>query len=469
MRRRSLAIAALACASLSLGLFDRPARAKAPNIVFVIADDLRFDGVGCAGNPNARTPAIDRLADEGLRLTNFFVTTPLCSPSRASFLTGLYPHTHRVINNDKLGHDVISHTLNTFPRMLREAGYETAFIGKWHMGFDDSRRPGFDRWISFKGQGLYVQPVVNEDGAQIQLDGYMTDYLNKKAVEFVESPREKPFLLYLSHKGVHFPFIPAERHESLYQGVRPTPPPSVSDDRKGKPAMTRKADRVDRLDLEGVAPEPAEPSRSRAPGDPDEAVRDQMRCLASIDEGVGQIVEALGRRGILDETVVIFTSDNGFLHGEHGVYNNKRWAYEESVRVPFVMRYPPLVRPGTVRDGLVLNVDLAPTLLDLAGVEPRATFQGRSFVPIVRDPKADWRDAILLEHFVEKVGNVPKWQAVRTDRWKLIHYPDLDGMDELYDLRDDPGEVTNRIADPEAAGSLRSLRAELQARLRATR
>src|SRR3954447_8643499 len=183
--------------------------AKRPNIVFVIADDLRYDALSCTGNPHARTPHIDRLAAEGLLLKNFFVTTPLCSPSRASFLTGLYPHKHLVVNNDKLGLDVISHTLYTFPRMLREAGYETAFIGKWHMGLDDSRRPGFDRWISFKGQGLYVQPVVNVDGHQQQLDGYMTDHLNRWAVEFVERPRDRPFLLYLSHKGVHAPLIPA--------------------------------------------------------------------------------------------------------------------------------------------------------------------------------------------------------------------------------------------------------------------
>src|SRR4051812_23814193 len=205
-------------------------RAPAPprrNIVFVIADDLRYDGLGCTGSPFARTPHIDRLAAEGLRLTNFFCCTPLCSPSRASFLTGLYPHRHGVVNNDRVGLDVISHTLYTFPRMLREAGYETGFVGKWHMGLDDSRRPGFDTWVSFKGQGLYRDPVVNVNGEQRQLDGYMTDHLNRWAVEFVRKPRAKPFCLYLSHKAVHIPYLPAPRHEKLYSDVKPALPPSA--------------------------------------------------------------------------------------------------------------------------------------------------------------------------------------------------------------------------------------------------
>ena len=194
-----------------------------------------------------------------------------------------------------------------------------------------------------------------------------------------------------------------------------------------------------------------------------------MRCLASVDEGLGLLLAALEKRGILDNTVVIFTSDNGFLHGEHGVYDNKRWAYEESIRVPFVMRYPPLVPPRTVRDPMVLNVDLAPTLLELAGIKPQVAFHGRSFLPILRDPAAGGRASVLLEHFEEKVGAVPNWQAVRTGRWKYIRYPNLEGMDELYDLEGDPGEVTNRVADPDLRSTLRELRDELDSLLRSTR
>jgi N-acetylglucosamine-6-sulfatase len=470
MKPRLISVLTIAVVCLVMSPGVRAAEAKRPNIVFILADDLRYDALGCTGNPHVRTPHIDRLAAEGLLFKNFFVATPLCSPSRASFLTGLYPHAHRVINNDKLGLDVISHTLYTFPRMLREAGYETAFIGKWHMGLDDTRRPGFDLWISFKGQGLYLDPVVNIDGIPRQLDGYMTDHLNRWAVEFVEKSHTKPFALVLAHKGVHAPFIPAPRHEHLYGDVRPVVPPNARDDLEGKPAMTRKLERIDPFELEGVAPEPAEPSRGRRTGDPAEVVRNQMRCLASVDEGVGQLLDALKRRGLLDETVVIVTADNGYLHGEHGLYNTKYWPYEESIRVPFVVRYPPLFRPGTVREELLLNVDLAPTLLDLAGVEPRVKFHGRSFVPLLGEPSGSWRTAILAEFFPEKVNpRVPAWQAVRTERWKYIHYPRLEGMDEIYDLAADPGELSNRIGDPGAAVPLEQLQGSLKSLLEASR
>lgn len=466
MLRRPWIVSAL----IVVGLGGRAVGADRPNIVFVIADDLRFDGLGCTGNPEMKTPHIDRLAAEGLLLKNFFAVTPLCSPSRASFLTGLYPHAHRVYNNDKLGIDVVSHTLHTFPRMLREAGYETAFIGKWHMGLDDSRRPGFDHWISFKGQGLYLDPVVNIDGVPKQLDGYMTDHLNRFAVEFVEKPHDRPFALYLAHKGVHAPYIPAPRHEPLYSDYQPSTPPSASDDLSGKPVMTRKVERADPFETEGTAPEPAEPDRGRGRRGHAEVIRNQMRCLASVDEGVGQLLDALKERGVLDDTVVIFTADNGFLHGEHGQYDTKRWAYEESIRVPFVMRYPPLIRPGTVRDPMVLNVDVAPTLLELAQAKPVARFHGRSFLPLLREPVEGWRTSILTEYFLEKTApRVPSWQSLRTDRWKYIHYPGFDGMDELYDLVSDPGEVTNRLADPGVRDTLRALQDELKSQLDSTR
>jgi N-acetylglucosamine-6-sulfatase len=469
--RVKAALTLLSCVILLSGGPCRPAEAGArrPNIIFVITDDQRWDSLGVTGHPFARTPNIDRLAREGALFTNFFATTPLCSPSRASFLTGQYAHAHKVTNNDRVGLDVISHTLMTFPRRLREAGYETAFIGKWHMGLDDSRRPGFDTWVSFKGQGIYLDPVVNVEGRVRQLDGHMTDWLNRWALEFVRRPHRKPFLLYLSHKALHTPYLPAKRHESLYAGARYLPPPSAADDLSGKPVLRRAVEPVDWATAEGVAPEPPESRRGRGT-DRDSVVRDQLRTLAAVDEGVGALVRALKRSGQLDNTVIVYTSDNGYLLGEHGQFDNKRFAYEESIRVPLVVRYPKAVAPGTRVEALALNVDVAPTLLELAGAEPLEKVHGRSLLPLLGGRPAAWRESFLAEYFLEKVApRTPAWQAVRTARWKYIRYTELEGMDELYDLAADPHEMRNLIDDPAALPALGEMKAELERLKQATR
>jgi len=454
----------LCCATMLTGILCRAADAQTrrPNIIFIITDDQRWDSLGVTGHRFATTPHLDRLAREGALFTNFFTTTPLCSPSRASFLTGQYAHAHRITNNDRLGLDVISHTLMTFPRRLREAGYETAFIGKWHMGLDDSRRPGFDHWISFKGQGIYLDPVVNINGRQRQLDGYMTDWLNRWALEFVNRPHPKPFMLYLSHKALHTPYLPAKRHESLYGGAKYVPPASADDDLSGKPVLRRAIEPVDWAKLEGVAPEPPESRRGRGT-DRDSVVRDQLRSLAAVDEGVGRLLRALQRRGELDRTVIVFTGDNGYLLGEHGQFDNKRFAYDESIRVPFIIRYPKVVKAGTKIDALALNIDVAPTLLSLAGAEPLEKVHGQSLVPLLNNSRALWRESFLAEYFLEKVApRAPSWQAVRTTRWKYIHYPELEAMDELYDLRADPHEVRNLVDEPASQPVVHQLKAELQ-------
>lgn len=450
-------------------LAARPAARDArPNIVFVILDDLRHDYLGCTGHPFARTPNLDRIAREGVTFTNFFTAVPLCSPSRASFLTGLYPHAHRIINNDKHGLGEISHTLLTFPRILRESGYESAYIGKWHMGFDDTRRPGFDHWVSFHAQGLYIDPVVNVNGERRQMRGYMTDILNDEAERFLDRPHSRPFVMFLGHKAVHYPYLPAPRHEALYGNAKYRPPHVPPEDLAGKPAMRRAVEPVDVLRIEGATPEPQESRRGR-PEDPDAVVRDQARCLASVDEGMGRIFQALERRGVLDNTLLIFTSDNGYLMGEHGEFDQKRWAYEESIRLPFVARFPKLIPAGSRREQMALSIDVAPTLLELAGVRPYNRMHGRSLVPVLRDAAAPLRDAFLVEHYAEKiVPKVPDWQAVRTKEWKYIHYPTLDGMDELYNLADDPREIRNLIAAPASAGALSRMREELARQLRET-
>ncbi len=421
------------------------AQGSTPNIVFILVDDLRWNALGCTGHPFVRTPHIDRLAKEGALFRNAFVTTPLCSPSRASFLTGQYVRTHGIRDNGDNGPR--SHQLVTFPRLLHDSGYETGYVGKWHMGHDGSPRPGFDRWVSFEGQGQHVDPTLNLDGEARPVQGYLTDILTDYSVEFLRRPRTRPFCLYLGYGAVHGPFVPAERHQTLYSD-RPIPrTPNARDKNEGKPALNRPIDNE---------PTPGPGRRKR-----DETIRNQLRMLAAIDEGLGKILDALTENCRLDDTMVVFTSDNGFFWGEHGL-GDKRWAYEESIRIPLLVRLPGQVRAGTRIDAMALNVDIAPTFLELAGSARPRDMQGESLLPLLRGQGTSRRESVLLEYFMEpRYRRAPTWQAVRTERWKLIRYPQLAGADELYDLREDPGEMENRLADPAAAATLKHLRAEL--------
>ena len=410
--RLRLAIVAIVLIALAPGVLAGETGAR-PNIVFILVDDIRWDAFGCMGHPFVKTPNIDRIAKEGVLFKNFFVSIPLCSPSRGSFLTGQYAHTHGVIDNTD--HSALSHQLDTFPRRLHDAGYETAFFGKWHMGNDDTPRPGFDHWMSFKGQGVYENPNLNIDGKETRVEGYITDILNEGALKFVKQPHTKPFLLYVGHKAVHDPFTPADRHQDLYDGDVIPRPPSVDDDLKGKPVLTRK-----------VEPAPsATPNEKRAAKSfddeaevplgklPERTVRQQLRTLMAVEEGVGQLLKALEENGQLDNTFFIFTSDNGFFWGEHHL-GDKRWAYEESIRDPLFIRYPKLIKAGTTREQIALNIDIAPTLLELAGARIPATFQGKSLLPLLKSADANWRSAALFEYFHEKrYLRRPTWQAVR--------------------------------------------------------
>lgn len=424
-----------------------------PNIVFILMDDLRWDDLACAGHPFMQTPNIDRIAREGALFRNAFATTPLCSPSRASFLTGRYPHAHGIIDNTD--RSAQSHRLVTFPLLLHEAGYETAYVGKWHMGVDDSRRPGFDEWVSVKGQGTYIDPELNENGRTARVAGYVTDIFNDRAVAFLKRPHTQPFLLYVAHKAVHPDliqyadgrlsdpsagnFIPAERHKLLYAGLPVPRRPNCKDSLEGKPALSRS--------IEGV------PRLGPATGTSDETVRNRLRVLAAVDEGVGRIFEALEQTGALDHTLVIFTSDHGYFYGEHGLSVERRLAYEESIRIPLLMRYPPLVRAGARPEAMVLSLDLAPTLLELGKAAIPDNMHGRSLVPLLSGGGWSPRDAFLIEYFSDtvfpRVRNMG-YQAVRTERWKYIHYTELDDMDELYDLEADQYEMHNLIAQSAA-------------------
>ena len=441
-----------------------------PNIVVVLVDDLRWDEIGCAGHPFVRTPNIDRIAAEGVRFRNAFCTTPLCSPVRACLLTGLHTHHHGILDN--INRSEQSHRLKTFPHALQRAGYETAYVGKWHMGNDDTARPGFDYWVSMRGQGTSFDPSLNVDGKRQSFSGHTTDVLNEKAVAFVARRRDKPFCLYVAHKALHpeltqrddgsitdakaAHFLPAKRHRQLYSNAAIPRRLNVMDFAKGKPALLRK--------IEGVPP------LGLSTGTDDDTIRDRLRMLAAVDEGVGQLFDALDSSGQLDNTVFVFTSDHGYWYGEHGLSVERRLAYEEAVRVPLLVRYSKLMdegglRAGSVIDDFALSIDLAPTLIELSGTSAKMSVDGRSLVPLLRGKRPqDWRTSFLIQYNTDTVFprvNKMGYRAIRTQRWKHIRYLELDGMDELYDLRNDPYEMSNLIQDPASQETLKTLKAEL--------
>lgn len=440
------------------------ARERPPNILVILVDDLRWDDLGCSGHPFSKTPNIDRIASEGARFLNAFSTTPLCSPSRASLLTGLYPHAHGIIDNTD--RSAQSHRLATFPQALRREGYHTAFVGKWHMGNDDSPRMGFDRWVCLKGQGSTFDPELNIDGNQLKEAGYVTDILHLHALEFLKAARNKPFLLYFAHKALHpetiqradgslsdpnaTNFIPAERHKNLYTGQPIARRPSALESPKGKPALERP--------LDGL------PSLGPRTGSSDESILGRLRMLAAVDESLGKLLECLDQSKELGHTLVVVTSDHGYFYGEHGLSVERRLAYEEAIRVPLLMRLPGVIAPRSEPSEMVLTLDLAPSLLELGGAKTSTQFHGQSLMPLFQGNSSNWRNEILIEYFSDTVFpriNKMGYHAIRSQNWKLIHYNDLQGMDELYNLEADPFEMNNVIKEPSSQMALDQLRSKL--------
>ncbi|MFA6543317.1 MAG: sulfatase [Limisphaerales bacterium] len=449
---------------LSLAAATRGATVPPPNMLVILVDDMRWDDPGCAGHPFSKTPNMDRIAREGARFLNAFAVTPLCSPSRATLLTGLYPHTHGITDNTE--RSVRSHHLPTFPQSLQRAGYETAFLGKWHMGNDDSPRAGFDHWVCLKGQGSTFDPELNVNGSSRKEAGYVTDVLHRHAMDFLRRPRTKPFLLYFAHKAVHpetvqradgslsdpnaANFIPTERHRHLYAGEKIPRRPNALVAPQGKPALQRP--------IAGLPP------LSPATGSTDESILGRLRMLAAVDESLGEMLRWLEKSGRLDRTLIVVTSDHGYFYGEHGLSVERRLAYEEGIRIPLLMRLPGVINPGSEPAGIALTLDLAPTLLELGHAASPAGLQGRSLVPVFKGAAAAWRGDFLIEYFTDTVfPRIHKmgYQAVRSERWKLIHYTELPGMDELYDLEADPYELKNRAADPQARDELGRMKSAL--------
>src|SRR3954468_23520605 len=442
------------------------APATRPNIIFILVDDLRWDDLGCAGHPFSRTPNINRLARQGAMFRNAFATTPLCSPSRASILTGEYAHVHGIVDNTD--RSAPSHRLKTFPQELQKAGYETAFFGKWHMGNDNSPRGGFDRWYCLQGQGSTFDPLVNDDGCNVQTHGYVTDILNEMSLEFIRKSHARPFFVYLSHKAMHpetsqgpdgklsdpyaSNFIPAPRHKDLYAGAKIPRRGNWGVPPVDKPALQQKIDGL--------------PPLSRETGSSDTVILNRLRMLASVDEGVGDILKTLAASGQLNNTLIVVTGDHGYFYGEHCLSVERRLAYEESIRIPMVMRYPKSIKAGSTPEAFALTIDFAPTFLELAVGKVPTSYQGRSLMPLwgVEAP-AGWRNKFLVEYFSDTVFprvNKMGYRCVRDDRWKYIHYTELSGADELYDLKNDPYELKNVFSDPAASGSLTKMQGELK-------
>lgn len=445
-----------------------------PNIVVVVVDDLRWDEFGAAGHNYLETPNIDRLVAEGAHFANSFHAVPLCSPNRASILTGQYPSRHGIIDN--VSRSRASHALRTYPQALQGDGYATAFLGKWHMGNDPTPRPGFDLWVGLPGQGRSENPELFEDGEVRVVDGYTTDILTDRAIDFIRQERDGPFAIYLAHKAVHPDltqlddgsvapgssrgYVAAPRHVGRYADEvferRPNVVTSLADLGE-KPAIRRAlAIRTtgDVVDLMGDAPSSQE-----------RTIRQRAEMMLAVDEGIGRILDALEQEGMLDNTVVAFSSDNGFFYGEHGLTTERRLPYEESIRNPLIIRYPPLVPPGSQPGGLALSVDIAPTMLELAGVPVGDHIQGRSLVPLLRGAEEGWRESILVEFFTYE-NPFPHltdmdYRMVRTQRYKYIHWMQHPDLDELYDLENDPFELDNLVDDAAAQGTREDLREEL--------
>lgn len=436
--------------------------ARRPNILFILTDDQRWDAMSSMGRPFLKTPNMDRIAREGARFANAFVTTSLCSPSRASFLTGMYAHAHGVRVNS--GTDPRP-DIATFPMLLQGAGYDTAWIGKWHMARHARPRPGFNYWLSFVDQGEYLNPALNENGRDFQAAGYMTDLLTDYAVKWLRQPRRGPFCLVLAHKAVHAPFTPAERHRGLFADVRVPKPRSFEDTFAGKPEWYRAAIlrylRTEewRRNKDKKVPASLPPQE----WNPREETRlNYYRTLCAVDEGIGRVLETLSETGQLDSTFIVFASDNGYFQGEHGLID-KRLIYEESIRIPLLIRYPKRIKPGTLVDALALNIDLAPTLLELAGLPTPSNVQGRSFLPLLEHRPVRWRTSFLYEYFEENAfPGIPTMLAVRTERWMYARYPELKDLDELYDLKSDPYELRNLAEDPGSRARVKEMRAELE-------
>lgn len=466
----SAAVAVLllgACASPPPDSAPEPPR---PNIVYIMTDDHTVQMMSAYGPSRASTPNLDRIARDGALFRNSFVTNALCAPSRATLLTGQYSH----INGQRSNQDTFDGSQRTFPKLLQQAGYQTAMIGKWHL---KSEPTGFDYWRILPGQGAYHDPEFIEMGERRRHEGYVTDLITDFAIDWVrERDPQKPFALLYHHKAPHGQWQPAERHAELFADQEIPLPPTFDDDLSGRAEAVQASN--SRLIPELLRRWKGWQDRGKlAPPDGLEGpaldnwiyqqyVKDYLRVMEAVDENVGRFLDFLGAEGLAEDTVVIYTSDNGMFVGDYFLFD-KRLMYEIAMRTPLAVRYPRLIEPGTEVDGFALNVDFAPTMLDLAGVEIPAEMQGRSLRPVFGgNTPDDWRSSMYYHYWEYPSGhNVVPHYGVRTDRYKLIHHYDTryggPAQWELIDLEKDPEERRNLYDDPAYAEVIPELETEL--------
>lgn len=428
---------------------------KKRNVIFILTDDHRYDAMGfLKGQSWLQTPQMDRMAAEGAHFKNAFVTTALCSPSRASILTGVYAHRHRIVDNNT----PIPEGTTFFPSYLQKNGYKTGFFGKWHMGAEtDEPKPGFDQWVSFRGQGTYLPSPngLNVNGKKVPQKGYITDELTQYALEWMRTiPKDQPYFLYLSHKAVHSEFIPADRHKGKFKDQKFVYPPTMQ--ASGEMAQHRPMwVQNQRNSWHGVE----YPYHSEL--DIEEYYKRYAETLLAVDESIGAVFEELRKRGELDSTLVVYMGDNGFAFGEHGLID-KRTAYEESMRVPMLARCPELFSGGKTVKEVVANLDIMPTVFDVTGTPVPQGLDGRSWLPVVQGRSTEWRKELLYEYYWERnFPQTPTMHALREDRYKFIRYQGIWDVDELYDLQEDPLESRNLIFSEKHQEIVKRMRGKL--------
>jgi arylsulfatase A-like enzyme len=468
-RRQALKSLAAAGAGAWLGGCSAGPQHPRPNILLVMTDDQTAAQMSCAGHPLLQTPNIDRLAREGVRFSEAFCTNSLCAPGRASVLTGCYSHVHGIRGNSE-GRDAterLDPALPTFPKLLQQAGYKTALAGKWHIPQEPE---GFDDYKILPGQGIYFDPEFVVNGQRLKQRGYATDITTDFALDFLRQNRAEPFCLLYQHKAPHRPFTPAPRHAKLFDDIEWPYPASYNDDFATRD-IARQAEDM-RFDI-SLAGDYEDLPPNLGPQEKrnwifQRFVKDHHRAVYGVDENLGHVLEFLDISGLAEDTVVLYTSDNGYFLGEHGWYD-KRFMYEPSLRIPLVVRYPRLNGPGRVEPRMALNIDIAPTILDFARVPVPEQMQGQSLRPLLEnDPPANWRQSVFYAYYENswalaglgaEARSDPSFQyftphrigphrGVRTGRHKLIEYYGEGSYWELFDLEQDPGELVNLYGQP---------------------